>query len=489
MYFFCGKLFFLYKYFKAGLVVNGEIYNHKSLEAGLKQHHNFLTKSDCEVILYLWKEEGSNFLNKIQGDFAFVISDGENFLAARDPMGVCPLYYGHNKDGSIWFGSEMKTLQEVDEIKNFPPGHFYSSEEGIKKYYDPIWYNKIPTGEPDLKKIRDSFEEAVVSRMMCDVPYGVLLSGGLDSSLVASVMIRHASKRIEDGEKSQAWWPRLHSFCIGLSSESPDQVSARKVANFLGTVHHEFLFTVQDGIDAIENVIWHLETYDVTTIRASTPMYLLSRRIKAMGIKMVLSGEGSDEIFGGYLYFHNAPSSQEFHEENVKRVQNLFLADCLRANKSTAAFGVEVRVPFLDRNFLDVAFGFDPQYKCITKEKKEKWILRKAFDVEENPYLPKEILWRQKEQFSDGVGYSWIDQLRYYCESKVSDEEFKNRLDRFQFQTPETKEAYYFRSVFENLFPNNDSKYTVKPWIPVWSDSKDPSGRSQLVHDSTTVSK
>ena len=447
-----------------------------------------MTKSDCEVLLYLWQEEGADFLNRVQGDFAFVASDGKDFLAARDAIGVDPLYWGVDATGARWFASEMKALQEsCTEIHVFPPGHYYTPATGFVRYYNPIWFEQMPQGAADLEKIRTSFETAVVRRMMCDVPYGVLLSGGLDSSLVAAVATRYAPKRTEDGGKSAAWWPRLHSFCIGLQKDSPDQIAARQVAEYLGTVHHEFTFSVQDGLDAIENVIWHLESYDVTTIRASTPMYLLSRKIKALGVKMVLSGEGSDEIFGGYLYFHNAPDAKAFHEENVRRVQNLHLSDCLRANKSTFAFGLEARVPFLDRDFLDAAFSFDTKEKMITGERKEKWVLRKAFDTPENPYLPREVLWRQKEQFSDGVGYSWIDTLKAHCEARVSDEDFAARAERFPFQTPETKEGYYFRRVFESQFPHPMSKETVMPWVPIWSASRDPSGRAQKVHEQTNI--
>lgn len=473
--------------FLAALVVNGEIYNHKSLESELKQEHHFLTKSDCEVLLYLWQEEGPGFLNRVQGDFAFVASDGSDYLAARDPVGVAPLYWGKDEDGARWFASEMKVLQEsCVEIDVFPPGHYYTPTTGLVRYYSPSWFHQMPEGEADLRQIRETFEAAVVRRMMSDVPYGVLLSGGLDSSLVAAVATRYALKRTEDGRTADGWRP-LHSFCIGLSKDAPDQVAARQVASYLGTVHHEFVFSVQDGIDAIESVIWHLETYDVTTVRASTPMYLLSRKVKAHGVKMVLSGEGSDEIFGGYLYFHNAPSPDAFHAENVRRVQALHLSDCLRANKSTFAFGLEARVPFLDRDFMDSAFNFDPRWKMVTPERKEKWILRKAFDTPDNPYLPSEVLWRQKEQFSDGVGYSWIDTLKAHCETKVSDSAFADRATRFPYQTPETKEAYYFREAFEKLFPHPKSKETVMAWVPIWSQSRDPSGRAQRAHAQTNL--
>lgn len=469
------------------LVINGEIYNHKELEAQLKQEHKFQTASDCEVILYLWEEEKEHFLNKLQGDFAFVASDGETYIAARDPMGVVPLYYGTGEDGSMWFASEMKCLlDDCVDIKTFPPGFYYTPELGFQQYYNPVWASTIPTGEPDLTLLRDSFENAVRRRMMSDVPYGLLLSGGLDSSLVASVVKKFSMNRIEDDGKSRAWWPQLHSFCIGLSKDSPDQIVARQVAEFLGTIHHEYTFTVQDGLDSLEQVIWHLETYDVTTIRASTPMFLLSRRIKSLGVKMVLSGEGSDEIFGGYLYFHNAPDSESFHKENVERVKNLHLSDCLRANKSSAAWGLEVRVPFLDKDFMDVAFSFDAKYKVPNKERIEKWVMRKAFDTEEMQYLPKNVLWRQKEQFSDGVGYSWIDELKKECERRVSDEDFATRHEKYPYNTPETKEGFYFREVFTKLFPHESAPQTVMTWVPKWSTSRDPSGRAQKSHIATT---
>lgn len=470
------------------LVVNGEIYNHKTLESELKHEHTFSTQSDCEVLLYLWEEEREKFLNRVQGDFAFVVSDGSTYLAARDPIGVVPLYYGKGSDGSMWFASEMKCLiDDCLEINVFPPGTFYTPELGFVQYYTPVWASIVPTGEPDLVRLRTAFENAVKRRMMCDVPYGLLLSGGLDSSLVASVVKRFSEKRIEDEGKSRAWWPQLHSFCIGVTLDSPDHKVAREVAAFLGTIHHEYTFTVQDGLDAIEQVIWHLETYDVTTIRASTPMYLLSRRIKSLGVKMVLSGEGSDEIFGGYLYFHNAPDSKSFHEENVQRVKNLHLSDCLRANKSSSAWGVEVRVPFLDKDFMDEAFSFDAEHKMPSKDRIEKWVLRKAFDNEEDPYLPKHVLWRQKEQFSDGVGYSWIDELKLACERSVKDEDFEKRHERYPFNTPETKEGYYFREIFEKKFNHQDAEKTVMTWVPKWSTSRDPSGRAQKSHQSTTV--
>jgi asparagine synthase (glutamine-hydrolysing) len=399
---------------------------------------------------------------------------------------VCPLYYGYSEDGAVWFSSELKALK--DDCKTFfefPPGHYYSNKtNGLKRYYNPPWWDEavIPSTKIALTELRVAFEEAVIRRMMCDVPYGVLLSGGLDSSLVAAITARHAEKRIEDHERSRAWWPRLHSFCIGLQG-APDLAAASEVAKFLGTVHHEFHFTVQEGIDAIPNVIQHLETYDVTTIRASTPMFFLARRIKAMGVKMVLSGEGSDEVFGGYLYFHKAPNKEEFHKETVRRVKHLHYFDCLRANKSTAAWGVEVRVPFLDKRFLDVAMTIDPEMKlCGSNGKIEKHLLRSAFDTKENPYLPDNILWRQKEQFSDGVGYSWISTLKAHAEAQVSDKDWEAREQRFPYNTPQTREAFWYRSLFEEMFPQESAIKTVHAWIPTWSASTDPSGRVQQVH-------
>jgi len=468
------------------LTVNGEIYNHEQLEAtALKEKHAFATKSDCEVIVHLYEEIGDDVVDKLEGDFAFVLADDTRFLAARDPIGVCPLYYGYGEDGSIWFASELKALKDACvEFHEFPAGHYYSEKSGgLKRYYNPPWWDEsvIPTAKPSLEQLRTALEEAVVRRMMCDVPYGVLLSGGLDSSLVAAITARHAEKRIEDHENSRAWWPRLHSFCIGLPG-APDLAAAKEVAQFLGTVHHEFHFTVQEGIDAIPSVIEQLETYDVTTIRASTPMFFLSRRIKAMGVKMVLSGEGSDEVFGGYLYFHQAPNKEEFHKETVRKVKNLQYFDCLRANKSTAAWGVEVRVPFLDKQFLDVAMTIDPELKLCGNGKIEKHLIRSAFDTKERPYLPDNILWRQKEQFSDGVGYSWISSLKVYAEAQVNDEDYAKREQRFPINTPQTKEAFWYRTIFEEKYPQESAAKTVHAWIPAWSASTDPSGRVQQVH-------
>jgi asparagine synthase (glutamine-hydrolysing) len=468
------------------LTVNGEIYNHEQLEAtALKEKHAFATKSDCEVIVHLYEEVGDDLVDKLEGDFAFVLADDTKFLAARDPIGVCPLYYGYGEDGSIWFASELKALKDAcKEFHEFPPGHLYSDKSGgLKRYYNPPWWDEaiIPTARPTLPELRTALEDAVVRRMMCDVPYGVLLSGGLDSSLVAAITARHAEKRIEDHEKTRAWWPRLHSFCIGLPG-APDLAAAKEVAGFLGTVHHEFHFTVQEGIDAIPSVIETLETYDVTTIRASTPMYFLSRRIKAMGVKMVLSGEGSDEIFGGYLYFHKAPNKEEFHKETVRKVKHLHYFDCLRANKSTMAWGVEVRVPFLDKRFLDTAMTIDPELKLCGNGKIEKHLIRSAFDTKERPYLPDNILWRQKEQFSDGVGYSWISSLKEYAEAQVSEADYAEREKRFPINPPQTKEAYWYRTIFEEKYPQESAAKCVHAWVPTWSANTDPSGRVQQVH-------
>ncbi|EGC36481.1 asparagine synthetase [Dictyostelium purpureum] len=478
------------------LTVNGEIYNHEQLREELiaTGKHTFKTHSDCEPILHLYEDKGDDFVHLLNGDFAFVVYDSKanTFLAARDPIGVVPLYIGWSKDGAVWFASEMKALKDdCYRFEAFPPGFYYSSKtKEFVRYYKPDWIMgaepQPSTEEQVLPLIKDAFEKAVVSRMMSDVPYGVLLSGGLDSSLVASIVSRHAEKRIEDHEQSRAWWPRIHSFCIGLK-DAPDLKAAREVASFLGTVHHEYNFTVQEGIDALSDVIKHLETYDVTTIRASTPMYFLSRKIKAMGVKMVLSGEGSDEIFGGYLYFHNAPDANEFHSECVRRIKALHSFDCLRANKSTAAWGVEVRVPFLDQGFLQTAMSVSPTHKVCTdaegKKRMEKYILRKAFESKEKPYLPDSVLWRQKEQFSDGVGYSWIDGLKEYAESEITNEEFAKRETYFPDDTPDTKEAFLYRRLFEQLFPGKECRETVQHWVPKWSTSTDASGRAQKIHD------
>jgi len=468
------------------LTINAEIYNHKALREELGPEFTFKTGSDCEVVIPLYEKCGDDFVKKLDGDFSFVLSDGakKRFIAARDPIGVTPLYIGYHADGSTWFSSEMKALRkDCERFEIFPPGHYYTPESGFKRYFEPIWWNPeyIPEKPVQLVQLRDALEKAVVKRLMSDVPYGVLISGGLDSSLVAAIASRHAAMRVEEDEKSKAWWPQIHSFSIGLP-ESPDIKFAKQVAEFLGTVHHTFNFTVQEGLDAIPDVIYHLETYDVTTIRASTPMYFLARKIKAMGVKMVLSGEGADEVFGGYLYFHQAPSPAEFQKETVRRVKNLHYFDCLRANKSTMAWGLEVRVPFLDEDFLNVALDIKPDDKLHVEGKIEKHILRKAFDTPEKPFLPDTILWRQKEQFSDGVGYSWIDGIKEHADQVVTEEQMLKAAEVFPYDTPATKEAYWFRSIFEASFPQDSAKKTCEHWVPTWGVSKDPSGRAQKVH-------
>jgi len=481
---------------KIVLCVNGEIYNHKKLKEMLTVEYEFKTYSDCEVIIPLYIQFGEDCVKYLDGKFSFTLYDGikNQYFATRDPIGVTSLYQGWASDGSVWFASEMKALNEdCQKIEPFEPGTVYSSEKGKYRLYNPIWWNPDylpPAGAPDLQLLREKLEQAVVKRLMCDVPYGVLLSGGLDSSLIASIACRHARKRVEDDEQTEAWWPRLHSFSVGLPG-APDLKFAAEVAKFLGTAHHEYHFTLQEGIDAVHDVIYHLETYDITTIRASTPMYLLSRKIKALGVKMVLSGEGADEVFGGYLYFHQAPNPVEFHKETVQRVKNLHTSDCLRAHKSTLAWGVEARVPLLDKEFLDVAMTIDPEAKFCRDGRIEKHVLRSAFDTKENPYLPDSILWRQKEQFSDGVGYSWIDTLREYATSQVTDAQFGAAAITYSFNTPATKEAYYYRSIFHTLFPQPTCALTVMKWIPRsdWGCSSDPSGRAQKVHTQSYLNK
>jgi asparagine synthase (glutamine-hydrolysing) len=479
------------------LAVNGEIYNHRALRAGLKAPFDFQTDSDCEVILALYRERGTDFLNDLEGMFAFVLYDEarDRTLVARDPIGIIPLYMGRDDAGRLHVASEMKALAPVCRtIETFPPGHFLDSEVGeIRPYYTPAWrdYAAVQDGPSDLALVREALEGAVRSHLMSDVPYGVLLSGGLDSSIVAAVAAKYAARRVEDEGQSEAWWPRLHTFSIGLEG-SPDLAAARTMAAHLGSAHHAFHFTVQEGLDALSDVIHHVETYDVTTIRASTPMYLMARRIRAMGIKMVLSGEGADEIFGGYLYFHRAPSAEAFHTETVRKLDRLHLYDCLRANKSMAAWGVEARVPFLDRAFLDVAMSLDPESKRATGGRIEKHILREAFA----DLLPPEIAWRQKEQFSDGVGYSWIDSLKAHAESVVSDRDLASARYRFPVNPPATKEAYFYRTMFEEHFPLTACAETVPggpsvacstPEALAWDASlrnvTDPSGRAvQGVH-------
>ncbi|KAH8507765.1 hypothetical protein H0E87_010070 [Populus deltoides] len=448
------------------VTVNGEIYNHKELRAQLKSH-TFRTGSDCEVIAHLYEEHGENFVDMLDGMFSFVLLDtrDKSFIAARDAIGITPLYIGWGLDGAL------------------------------RRWYNPPWFSEqIPSSPYDPLVLRKAFEKAVVKRLMTDVPFGVLLSGGLDSSLVAAVASRH----LADSEAAQQWGSQLHTFCIGLKG-SPDLKAAREVADYLRTRHHEFYFTVQEGIDALEEVIYHIETYDVTTIRASTPMFLMSRKIKSLGVKMVISGEGSDEIFGGYLYFHKAPNKEEFHQETCRKIKALHLYDCLRANKSTSAWGVEARVPFLDKEFINIAMSIDPEWKMIRPDlgRIEKWVLRNAFDDEKNPYLPKHILYRQKEQFSDGVGYSWIDGLKDHANKQVTDAMLMNASFIYPENTPTTKEAYYYRTIFEKFFPKNSARSTVPggpsvacstakavEWDAAWSKNLDPSGRAALgVHE------
>ncbi|WP_282274697.1 asparagine synthase B [Stenotrophomonas sp. PS02297] len=477
------------------LAVNGEIYNHRELKQELARPYAFQTGSDCEVINALYREDTpASFLNRLNGIFAFALWDkaAGRVIIARDPIGVVPLYWGHDKQGRLCVASEMKSLADTcADVAQFPPGHWYDSATGeLSKYYERPWrdYDAVQGVEVSSQELREAFEAAVHRQLMTDVPYGVLLSGGLDSSLVAAVAARYARHRIEDGDRSEAWWPRLHSFAIGLAG-SPDLAAAKIAADMLGTVHHGFEYTFEEGLDALPEVIRHIETYDVTTIRASTPMFLLARRIKAMGVKMVLSGEGSDEIFGGYLYFHKAPNAREFHEELVRKLDALNSYDCLRANKSMMAWGVEPRVPFLDRAFLDVAMRMDASHKMVDKAsgRIEKAVLREAFEG----YLPKEILWRQKEQFSDGVGYGWIDGLKAHAEAQVSDRELAAADKRFPYNPPQTKEAYHYRSLFEQFYPTPAAAETVPggksiacsspaaiAWDASFATMADPSGRA-----------
>lgn len=477
---------------KVVLAVNGEIYNHQQLRNSLP-HYHFATQSDSEVILALYLEKGPAFIEELNGIFGFALYDSRDnsFLVARDHMGIIPLYYGKDEEGQIFVASELKSLEGFCvEIDQFPPGHYWSSAESTTpiRWYKRDWetYETVKDNETDLTKLRQALEDAVQRQLMSDVPYGVLLSGGLDSSVIAAITKKFASRRIETGGKEEAWYPQLHSFAVGLKG-APDLIAAQKAAEHIGTIHHEINFTIQEGLDAIRDVIYHLETYDVTTVRASTPMYLLARVIKSMGIKMVLSGEGSDELFGGYLYFHKAPNPQEFHEETVRKLKKLYLYDCLRANKSLAAWGVEGRVPFLDKEFMDVAMTLNPADKMIKDGRMEKWVVRKAFE----DYLPESIAWRQKEQFSDGVGYSWIDTLKAQAESKVTDEEFALAAVRFPLNTPKNKEEFYYRTIFESHFPSEAAAQTVPSvksvacstpealaWDVSFQNLNDPSGRA-----------
>ncbi len=481
------------------LGVNGEIYNHKELRRELKDPHDFQTASDCEVILYLYAESNpKEFLNRLNGIFAFVLYDPKRktFLIARDPIGVNPLYVGWDRNEDLYVASEMKALAGFCErIREFPPGHYFlghEAEKGFQKYYEPAWAAPgfYPSEPFDASRLRSALESAVHRQLMCDVPYGALISGGVDSSIIAAIAAKYSAKRVEENDQAPAWWPRLHSFAIGLEG-APDLIPARNVAEHIGSVHHEIHFTVQEGLDALSDVIYQVETFDITTIRASTPMYLLMRKIRAMGIKMILSGEGSDEIFGGYLYFHKAPDGRELHEETVRKLQKLHLYDCARANKSSAAWGVEARVPFLDREFLDVAMMLNPEIKLPRNAAHprpiEKWPLRKAFE----DYVPAHILWRQKEQFSDGVGYGWIDALKATAERDITDGMMRGVADRFPVKAPETKEAYLYRQIFEHHFPWATavncvpwersiacSTATALKWDAAFSASADPSGRA-----------
>ncbi|AOW78660.1 asparagine synthase B [Colwellia sp. PAMC 20917] len=480
------------------LAVNGEIYNHKALAANLTVDYQFQTGSDCEVILPLYKEFGVEFIDKLQGMFAFCLYNetDNSYLIARDHIGIIPLYTGYDEDGNFYVASEMKALMPICKtVSEFPPGHILDSRVGeLQKYYKRNWqqYSAIKDNTTSKTKIREALEESVKSHLMTDVPYGVLLSGGLDSSLISAITQKFAARRIEDNDLAEAWWPKVHSFACGLEG-SPDLIAAKTVADSIGTIHHSVVFTEQEGIDALQEVIYHLETYDVTTIRASTPMYLMARKIKAMGIKMVLSGEGADEIFGGYLYFHKAPNAQEFHEELNRKLDRLHKFDCLRANKSMSAWGIEARVPFLDKNFMDVAMRINPEDKMCGNGKMEKAILRESFEG----YLPKEILWRQKEQFSDGVGYSWIDGLKAHVESQVTDQQLATANFKFPVNTPDSKEAYFYRTVFEDKFPLASAADCViggksvacsteeaLAWDESFRNNADPSGRAVMsVHN------
>lgn len=473
------------------LAVNGEIYNHRELRKSFPDYP-FTTGSDCEVILPLYRELGPQFLNQLNGIFAFVLHDPANndWLVARDPMGVIPLYHGRDRHGRLYVASELKALHGVcDAVNEFPPGHYWSAKmEAPERYYQPDWreFDAVTGGPEDSASLRKALEAAVHRQLMADVPYGVLLSGGLDSSVIAAITARYAPKRVEDDDRSGAWFPRLHTFSIGLA-DSPDLKAAKEVADHIGSVHHGFHFTLQEGLDALADVIWHLETYDVTTVRASTPMYLMARKIRAMGIKMVLSGEGADEIFGGYLYFHKAPNAREFHEETVRKLDALHQFDCLRANKAMSAFGVEARVPFLDRAFIDVAMKLNPECKRPGEGKIEKHILREAT----KDLLPEHILWRQKEQFSDGVGYGWIDALKDFADSEVSDNQMRFAAEHFPVNPPQSKEAYLYRSLFASHFPGEQVARLVPggpsvacstaraiEWDAAFKNNADPSGRA-----------
>ncbi|MFK5891073.1 MAG: asparagine synthase B [Flavobacteriaceae bacterium] len=481
------------------LAANGEIYNHLELRKTLKEPFDFQTKSDCEIILALYKEKGTAFLDDLNGIFGFALYDvaSDSYLIARDHMGIIPLYQGWDKNGTYYVASELKALEGYcNKIEIFPPGHYYSSKEGeLVQWYKRDWinYEAVKDNATSIDALHDALAAAVHRQLMSDVPYGVLLSGGLDSSVTSAIAKIYADKRIESGDTQKAWWPQLHSFSVGLKG-SPDLAAARKVAKHIDTVHHEIEFTIQEGLDAIREVIYHLETYDITTIRASTPMFLMARVIKSMGVKMVLSGEGADELFGGYLYFHKAPNAEEFHKETVRKLEKLYQYDCLRANKSLAAWGIEGRVPFLDKEFMDVAMRINPKDKMITPDRMEKWVIRKAFEK----YLPESVAWRQKEQFSDGVGYDWIDTLKEVVNKEVTDAQLKNAKYKFPLQTPTSKEEFYYRSIFEEFYPSDAAALTVPSvpsvacstpialeWDASFKNMNDPSGRAVAkVHES-----
>ena len=477
---------------KQVLAVNGEIYNHQEIRRRYAGRYEFQTGSDCEVILALYRDKGIDFLEDINGIFAFALYDEEKdaFLIARDPIGVIPLYIGYDSDGIVYVASELKALEgQCERYEPFLPGHYYwSKEPGIKRYYHRDWfdYDAVKNNEASVDAIRDALKDSVKRQLMSDVPYGVLLSGGLDSSVISAIAEKFSEHRIEDNSQTRAYWPRLHSFAVGLKG-APDLAKAKLVADHIGTVHHEINYTIQEGLDAIRDVIYFIETYDVTTVRASTPMYLLARVIKSMGIKMVLSGEGADEVFGGYLYFHKAPNAKAFHEETVRKLSKLHYYDCLRANKSLSAWGVEGRVPFLDKEFLDVAMRTNPEAKMCPGSTIEKKIVREAFA----DMLPTEIAWRQKEQFSDGVGYSWIDTLKKITSEAVSDEQMAHAAERFPINPPLNKEEYYYRSIFAEHFPSESAARSVNQeasvacstaialeWDAAFKNMNDPSGRA-----------
>ena len=474
------------------IAVNGEIYNHLELRDNFAKDYRFRTDSDCEIILALYKKNKYDFLNQLNGIFAFALYDSDNdtYFIARDHMGIIPLYIGWDEKGTLYVASELKSLEGVcTKIELFPPGHFLeSNKQDYVKWYNPEWvkFNNVSDATTSISELHDSLSSAVKRQLMSDVPYGVLLSGGLDSSITSALAKRFSSKRIESGDTQDAWWPQLHSFSVGLEG-SPDLKAAKVVSDHIGTIHHEIIFTIQEGIDALRDVIYHLETYDITTVRASTPMYLMARAIKSLGIKMVLSGEGADELFGGYLYFHKAPSAEEFHNETVRKLNKLHQYDCLRANKALAAWGIEGRVPFLDKEFIEVAMNINPEDKMINKDRIEKWVIRKAFEE----YLPDEVLWRQKEQFSDGVGYSWIDSLKDLVSKEITDEQMESASKKYPINPPQNKEEYYYRRIFEEHFPSDAAAKSV-PSVPSvacsspealkWDESfqnqNDPSGRA-----------